>query len=204
MSMTDAHIYTLQPNVPSPFEYSTHKAHHSCCIWFSGLLGAGKKTLVRALEKRIYQVGRRSYIFGGEDFRYRQTSDFEATKKEHPKHVSRLSEAAQVVIETGSIVLVTLFSPFITCRQIASKPFKKEQFIEVYVHTPMEICALRVPKGLYGKDAKYHRQELLKYAGIDDRYELPEQAEIRVDMSLMSLEDCADKVFYHLPEFRLR
>jgi len=201
MSAPAPYASELRPNAQAPADCTARIDKSSCCIWFSGLPGAGKTSLARAIEKRIYRAGRRSYLFGGESFRLIQPSDFEATKAEHLKHVHRLAEAAHVVVEAGSTVLVTLFSPFSASRQIARRLFEKERFVEVYVDTPLEICALSVPKGLCGTDPQYREQELRKFWGMDSRYELPLEPEIRVDMSLMSLEDCADRVFEVLPAF---
>jgi bifunctional enzyme CysN/CysC len=145
------------------------------CLWFTGLSGSGKSTIANNLEKKLYRMGKRTYILDGDNLRHGLNHDLGFTEKDRIENIRRVAEVAKLMVDAGLIVLVTFISPFQKDREMARSKFASGEFIEIFVDTPLEECEKRDPKGLYKKA----RQGLIKnFTGIDSPYENPRNAEI--------------------------
>ncbi|MFN5290376.1 MAG: sulfate adenylyltransferase subunit CysN [Planctomycetia bacterium] len=162
------------------------------CIWFTGLSGSGKSTVANQLEKRLHAEGRHTYMLDGDNIRHGLNRDLGFTEADRVENLRRVAEVAKLMVEAGLIVIVSFISPFRAERRAARDLFAPGEFIEVYVNTPIEECEKRDVKGLY---AKARRGELKNFTGIDSPYEAPENAELVVDTSKKSPEDCALEVW---------
>jgi len=158
------------------------------CVWFTGLSGSGKSTVANLLEKRLHAEGRHTYMLDGDNVRHGLNRDLGFTEADRVENLRRVAEVAKLMVDAGLIVLVSFISPFKAERRAARELFGEGEFLEVHVSTPMEECEKRDVKGLY---AKARRGELKNFTGIDSPYEAPEHAELTIDTSKQSPEDCA-------------
>ena len=111
------------------------------------------------------------------------------------ENIRRVGEAAKLFVDAGLIVLVSFISPFRSERRMARELVGHEEFIEIFVDTPIEICMQRDPKGLYEK-AK--AGEIKNFTGISSPYEVPETAEITVQTAGRTADDCAAEIVTYL------
>jgi bifunctional enzyme CysN/CysC len=147
-------------------------------IWLTGLSGSGKSTIADALEKKLYSLGMHAYVLDGDNMRLGLNKDLGFTREDRAENVRRVSEVAHSLYDAGLITIVALVSPYAEDREQARALFPVGDFSEVWVKTPVEICAQRDPKGLYTKAAA---GELPNMTGIGQEYEAPESAELVID-----------------------
>jgi bifunctional enzyme CysN/CysC len=147
-------------------------------IWLTGLSGSGKSTIANALEKKLYSLGMHAYVLDGDNMRLGLNKDLGFTREDRAENVRRVSEVAHSLYDAGIITIVALVSPYAADREQAKALFPAGDFAEVWVKTPVEICAQRDPKGLYKKAAA---GELPNMTGIGQEYETPESAELVID-----------------------
>ena len=154
------------------------KGQRAKLIWLTGLSGSGKSTIANALEKRLFESGVHSYVLDGDNLRLGLNKDLGFTKEDRAENVRRVSEVGKLMVDAGLVVIVALVSPFKVDRDHSREQFGSDEFIEVWVKTPAEICAQRDPKGLY-KKAKSGALPNLTSVGQD--YEAPTSAELVLD-----------------------
>ncbi len=162
------------------------------CIWFTGLSGSGKSTVANQLEKRLHAEGRHTYMLDGDNVRHGLNRDLGFTDADRVENLRRVAEVAKLMVEAGLIVIVSFISPFRAERRAARDLFAPEEFVEIHVSTPIAECEKRDVKGLY---AKARKGELKNFTGIDSPYEAPENAEMVIDTSTKSPEECALEVW---------
>ncbi len=147
-------------------------------LWFTGLSGSGKSTIANEVAKELYALGRHAYVLDGDNLRLGLNKDLGFTKEDRAENVRRVSEVAKLMMDAGLIVIVALVSPFRADRDQARELFADGQFIEIWVNTPPELCAMRDPKGLYKKAAA---GELPNLTGVGQEYEAPLNADLILD-----------------------
>ena len=157
---------------------SKQKGQRAKLIWLTGLSGSGKSTIANALEKRLFESGIHSYVLDGDNLRLGLNKDLGFTKEDRAENVRRVAEVGKLMVDAGLVVVVALVSPFKVDRDHAREQFASDEFIEVWVKTPAEICAQRDPKGLY-KKAK--SGALPNLTGVGQDYEPPTSAELVLD-----------------------
>lgn len=146
--------------------------HKGKVIWFTGLSGSGKSTIANALEKELHARGKRTYILDGDNIRQGLNRDLGFTNADRVENIRRVAEVARLMMDAGLIVITAFISPFRAEREMARKLIGEENFIEVFVDTPLEVCEQRDPKGLY---KKARSGQLPNMTGIGSPYESPEQ-----------------------------
>jgi bifunctional enzyme CysN/CysC len=166
-------------------------------LWFTGLSGAGKSTIANLVEQELHRRGCHTYMLDGDNVRHGLNKDLGFTQADRVENIRRIAEVARLMTDAGLIVLVSFISPFRSERRMARELFEEGEFLEVYVDTPLEIAEQRDPKGLY---AKARRGELANFTGIDSPYEPPEHAELALDTTALSAEECAERVVASLAE----
>jgi len=147
-------------------------------IWLTGLSGSGKSTIANALEKKLFALGMHSYILDGDNMRLGLNKNLGFTREDRAENVRRISEVAHNLYDAGLIAIVALVSPYAADRDQAKSLFPKDDFAEVWVKTPAEVCAERDPKGLYKKAAT---GELPNLTGVGQEYEAPVSAALVLD-----------------------
>jgi bifunctional enzyme CysN/CysC len=145
--------------------------HKGKVIWFTGLSGSGKSTIANALEKELHALGKRTYILDGDNIRQGLNKDLGFTDADRVENIRRVAEVAKLMMDAGLIVMTAFISPFRAERQMAKELVGNENFLEVFVDTPLEICEKRDPKGLY---KKARSGQLPNMTGINSPYEQPE------------------------------
>jgi adenylyl-sulfate kinase len=146
-------------------------------VWLTGLPGSGKSTLADALERRLFTLGKHTMVLDGDNVRSGLNSDLAFGPNDRQENVRRVAEVAKLMCDAGIIPIVALVSPFSDDRDMARHIFADNQFIEVWVETPPQVCAERDPKGLW-KKAK--QGKIKNLTGFGQDYEAPSNPEVHV------------------------
>ncbi len=164
-------------------------------LWFTGLSGSGKSTVANIVEQRLFNKGKHTYLLDGDNVRHGLNKNLSFAEHDRIENIRRVAEVSKLMADAGLVVLATFISPFRSDRHMARELFEKNEFIEVYIDTPLEICEKRDPKGLYQKARK---GEIVDFTGISSPYEAPQQPEIHLKTADKSPEECADEILYWL------
>ncbi len=160
-------------------------------LWFTGLSGAGKTTIAGALEQRLFALGKRTYILDGDNLRHGLTADLSFTMSDRIENMRRVAHTSKLFLDAGVITLVSLISPFEAERQNAKAIIGAENFCEVFVDTPLDVCQQRDPKNLY---KKVKAGEIQNFTGISAGYEAPKNADIKLKSAEFSVEELVAQV----------
>lgn len=161
------------------------------CLWLTGLSGAGKSTLASMLVQHLQAQGRLTYALDGDALRHGLNRDLGFSLQDRAENVRRVSEVARLLVDAGLIVVVSLISPFRRDRELARALFAPDQFIEVFVDTPLAVCEQRDVKGLY---AKARRGDLPQFTGIDSPYEPPTNPEVHLASGELDPQACLQRI----------
>jgi bifunctional enzyme CysN/CysC len=158
--------------------------HRSAVLWFTGLPGAGKSTVANLVEAGLHARGIHTVLLDGDNVRHGLNKDLGFTESDRVENIRRIGEVAKLMTEAGLIVLCSFISPFRAERRIVRELVGADEFIEVFVDTPIEQCIARDPKGLYRRALA---GEIKNFTGVDQAYEVPENPELH----LMAARDTA-------------
>ncbi len=160
-------------------------------LWFTGLSGSGKSTIANLVEKKLFALGRHSFLLDGDNVRHGLNKDLGFTDTDRIENIRRVGEVAKLMTDAGLIVLTAFISPFRAERDMVRFMLPPGEFMEIFVDTPLEEAERRDVKGLY---KKARSGALKNFTGIDSPYEEPEQPEIRIDTTRVSPEDAAEMI----------
>ncbi|MBK7459794.1 MAG: sulfate adenylyltransferase subunit CysN [Betaproteobacteria bacterium] len=166
-------------------------------LWFTGLSGAGKSSIANLVTKKLYAMGRHTYLLDGDNVRHGLNRDLGFTDVDRVENIRRVAEVARLMADAGLIVITSFISPFSAERQLARNLLEPGEFVEVFVDVPLEVAESRDVKGLY---AKARRGQLPHFTGIDSPYEAPEDAEVHLPAAAITAEQAADRVLDKLRE----
>lgn len=184
--MTDSRSQTLPLIIDSPLtvgqvQRESIKRQRACCVWFTGLSGAGKTTLGNRLDQTLIAHGLHSYLLDGDRLRRGLCHDLGMSEASRRENVRRIGEVARLMVDAGLIVIVSAISPYRSDRDACRQHFAQGQFIEVHVSTPLGECMRRDAKGLY---RAVREGRIRNFTGIDSPYEPPLEPEFVVDTSV--------------------
>lgn len=171
-----------------------------CVIWFTGYSGAGKSSLASEVEKQLNTLGLKTSGLDGDIVRNGLCKDLSFSKQDREENIRRMGHVAHQMVQAELIVLCAFISPFRESRENVRALFEEDQFIEVFVDTPLEVCEQRDVKGLY---KKARAGEVINFTGIDSPYEIPLNPEIHIKMNSnaslgKSLEESVYKIIHYL------
>lgn len=169
---------------------SKQKHQKPKCLWLTGLSGSGKSTIAQALEFELFKKKKHTYILDGDNIRFGINQDLGFSKKDKSENLRRIAELSKIMIDAGLIVIVAVISPFERDRKFAKSLFKKNEFFEIFINTPLKICIERDPKKLYSKSIKKN----FKMIGTSGDYEEPKSPNIVVDTSNEDLDKIISKI----------
>ena len=164
-----------------------HKGH---VLWFTGLSGSGKSTVASAVERELHQKGFRTFILDGDNVRTGLNSDLDFSAQSREENIRRIAHVSALMKDAGLIVLSAFVSPYIKDREFVRTSCKND-FSEIFVSTPLEVCEQRDVKGLY---AKARAGEISDFTGISAPFEEPSSPELDVPTHTMSIEEATHMV----------
>jgi adenylylsulfate kinase len=179
------HIYPIQTKV-SPVQREALLQQRPVVLWFTGLSGSGKSTLAVQLEAHLHQHGFKTYLLDGDNIRNGLNKDLSFTDEGRVENIRRIGEVSRLFVDAGIIVLSAFISPFAADREQVRSIVGAENFVEVFVDAPLEVCEQRDVKGLY---KKARAGEVKNFTGIDSPYEPPVQPDVHIPTHLQNVEE---------------
>ncbi|MDG1064041.1 MAG: adenylyl-sulfate kinase [Flavobacteriaceae bacterium] len=168
-----------------------HKGHKGLVIWFTGLSGSGKSTLANALEQRLHQEGIHTYTLDGDNIRMGLNGDLGFAPEDRTENIRRIGHVADLMCDAGLVVLSAFVSPYRQDRNAIKDIVGPNDFVEVFVDTPLEVCEARDVKGLYAKA----REGLIKdFTGVNAPYEAPLAADLVLDTSIVDIDTATQQL----------
>ncbi len=171
--------------------------HNSFVIWFTGLSGSGKSTIANQLEKKLFDLGVKTYSLDGDNIRSGLNKGLTFTEEDRTENNRRISEVAKLFMDAGMVTITAFISPLAEDRQKAREIIGAENFIEIFVNTPLEVCEERDVKGLY---KKARQGEIPNFTGISSPYEAPSNPDIEIKTKNQSIEESVETIFQKLKE----
>lgn len=178
-------------------ERSKHKGQKPCILWFTGLSGSGKSTIANAVEAKLNQLHKHTYLLDGDNVRMGLNKGLTFSDEDRVENIRRIGEVAKLFVDAGTIVLTAFISPFQKDRDSVRQLVDEDEFIEVYIDTPLAVCESRDPKGLY---IKARNGEIPDFTGISSPYEAPQAPELHVKTDELSIEACAQQIITYLKD----
>jgi adenylyl-sulfate kinase len=167
------------------------KQQQPCVVWFTGLSGSGKSTLANALEHELWRRGHHTYLLDGDNIRHGLSKDLDFTDAGRVENIRRIGEVSRLFVDAGLIVITAFVSPFRRERELVRSMVGPNEFLEVFVDTPLAVCEQRDPKGLY---KRARAGEVAAFTGISSPYESPETPELRLETATLTVEQELDQV----------
>jgi len=185
------HIYPIFDRMLTRSDKEELLKQHSVMIWFTGLSGSGKSTIAIALERELQKRGLLCRILDGDNIRSGINNNLGFSAEDRVENIRRIAEIGKLFVDTGIITLAAFISPNNNIREMAANIIGKEDFMEIYVSTPIEECERRDVKGLY---AKARKGEIKNFTGISAPFEAPEHPALSLDTSKLSVEESVNKL----------
>jgi adenylylsulfate kinase len=164
---------------------------HGLMIWFTGLSGSGKSTIAMGVERELHKRGILCRILDGDNIRAGINSNLGFSAEDRKENIRRIAEIGKLFVQTGVVTLACFVSPTNDIRRLAREIIGEEDFREVFVSTPLEVCEQRDVKGLY---AKARRGEVKAFTGISAPFEAPAHPDLTLDTSQMTLKEEVEAV----------
>ena len=185
------HIYPIFDKMLGRSDKEALLGQRGIMIWFTGLSGSGKSTVAIALERELQKRGLLCRILDGDNIRSGINNNLGFSAEDRVENIRRIAEIGKLFVDTGIITLSAFISPNNDMREMAARIICKEDFMEIYVSTPLEECERRDVKGLY---AKARRGEIRNFTGISAPFEAPEHPALSLDTSVLSVEESVNQL----------
>ena len=184
--MTENNIYPIFDKMLSRKDKEALLGQRAVMVWFTGLSGSGKSTIAIALERELHQRGMLCRILDGDNIRSGINNNLGFTEADRVENIRRIAEVSRLFIDTGIITIAAFISPNSAIREMAADIIGRDDFLEIYVNTPLEACEQRDVKGLY---AKARKGEIKNFTGISAPFEAPACPALTLDTSVLTLEE---------------
>jgi adenylylsulfate kinase len=189
------HIHPIFDQLLQRSEREERLQQRSKVLWLTGLSGSGKSTVAKYLERVLFAEGYLPQVLDGDNIRFGINSNLSFSPEDRLENIRRIAEISKLYLHSGIICINSFISPTREMRDLARSIVGSEDFIEIYINAPIEVCEARDVKGLYQKA----RAGLIKgFTGIDDPYEAPENPELEIRTDQMSIEDSARRIVEYL------
>lgn len=165
--------------------------HRACVIWFTGLSGAGKSTLAHALEAALFSRGMRTYVFDGDNVRHGLCGDLGFSPSDRRENLRRIGEMAKLFADAGVVGLAAFISPLREDRELVRRIVGSDNFVEVFVSCPLDVCETRDVKGMY---RRARAGEIAEFTGISAPYEAPESPDLVLETGRESIGDSVERM----------
>lgn len=171
------------------------RKHNSFLIWFTGLSGSGKSTIANELEKALFEQGIGTYLLDGDNVRQGLNKDLDFSQEGRQENIRRIAEVSNLLVDAGTVVLAAFIAPYKKDRAKIKEIVGKENYLEVYISTPIEVCEERDVKGLY---KKARSGEIEHFTGISSPYEAPTTPDIEIDTVDVSVKDAVEMILQQI------
>ena len=185
------HIYPIFDKMLMRKDKEDLLKQHGVMVWFTGLSGSGKSTIAIAWERELHKRGLLCRILDGDNIRSGINNNLGFTEADRVENIRRIAEVSKLFLDTGVITIAAFISPNNDIREMAADIIGQDDFLEVYVSTPLEECERRDVKGLY---AKARKGEIKNFTGISAPFEVPAHPALTLDTSVISLEESVNKL----------
>ena len=176
-------------------ERSNIKNQKPCILWFTGLSGSGKSTVANAVESKLLELNKHTYLLDGDNVRMGLNKGLGFSDEDRVENIRRIGEVSKLFVDAGTIVLTAFISPFQKERDTVRSLVEDAEFIEVFIDTPLEVCESRDPKGLY---QKARQGEISNFTGISSPYEAPSKPELHIKTDTQSIEESVEQIIRYL------
>ncbi len=191
MEKNNNNIYPVFDKMLGRADKETLLGQHGLMVWFTGLSGSGKSTVAIALERELQRRGILCRLLDGDNIRTGINNNLGFSEEDRIENIRRIAEVSKLFVDTGIVTLAAFISPMRQMRQMAADIIGRDDFIEVYVSTPVEECERRDVKGLY---ARARKGEIKNFTGISAPFEAPENPALAIDTSRLSLQQSVEAV----------
>jgi len=189
MTKENKHIYPVFDQIVSREEKEKKLKQKAKVIWFTGLSGSGKTTLASALERNLFERGHLTQVLDGDNIRTGINNNLGFSHEDRMENIRRIAEIAKLLINSGVICLCAFVSPTRDVRNIVRTIVGEDDFLEVFVSTPIEVCETRDIKGLY---RKARAGEIKEFTGVSAPFDIPQNAILSIDTSDKTVEECVE------------
>jgi len=191
-------IHTVFDRMVNRSERETFLKQKSKVIWMTGLSGSGKSTIAIHLERKLLEHGYFAQILDGDNVRSGINSNLGFSLEDRTENIRRIAEVGKLYVNSGIITICTFVSPTIEIRKYAADIIGKDDFLEVFVDAPLEVCETRDVKGLY---KKARAGEIKDFTGISSPFEPPKKPDLTLHSNLESMEESVEKAFNFIKPF---
>lgn len=189
------HIHPIFDQLLQRSEREQRLQQRSKVLWLTGLSGSGKSTVAKYLERVLFVEGFFPQVLDGDNIRFGINNNLSFSADDRLENIRRIAEISKLYLHSGVICINSFISPSREMRDLARQIVGSEDFIEIYINAPIEVCEARDVKGLYQKA----RAGLIKgFTGIDDPYEAPENPELEIRTDQMTVEESARRIVEYL------
>jgi len=195
MKESEKHIYPVFDKILQRKDKEKLLRQRSKVIWMTGLSGAGKTTIAKYLDEALYRQGYIAQILDGDNIRAGINNNLSFSDADRFENIRRIAEISKLFINCGIIIINSFISPTEAIRKMALEIIGKENFVEVFVSAPIEVCEQRDTKGLY---ARARRGEIRNFTGIDSPFELPEHADVTIHTHKQTIEESVNQLLDYL------
>lgn len=187
----EKHIYPIFDKMLSRSDKEELLKQHGVMVWFTGLSGSGKSTIAIALERELHKRGVLCRILDGDNIRSGINNNLGFSESDRVENIRRIAEISKLFVDTGIVTIAAFISPNNDIREMAARIIGSDDFLEIYVSTPLEECERRDVKGLY---AKARKGEIKNFTGISAPFEAPVHPALTLDTSVLSLEESVSQL----------